>query len=155
MSFGAQAGNTGRIVPYHTECDANYSEVETWLPKRTQLKQGVSVDAKKGNVGRLRQYDTLQYGPQTMKNERLGQKYLSLSFLYKNVYNWFQKPTLSDTAWNASITFRYCSDLVQYVRSSRLLSHLPLHEYFIFLIVSRWNCQTLNGLCRLLFGSRC
>lgn len=28
VSETAQLNNTGRIVPYHTKCDANYSEVD-------------------------------------------------------------------------------------------------------------------------------
>jgi len=41
------------IVPWHTECDANYSEVDTYLPWRTQLHKGERETAQLNNDGRL------------------------------------------------------------------------------------------------------
>ena len=35
-----QTGDDRRIVPYHTKCDANYSEAETCLYCRAQLAVG-------------------------------------------------------------------------------------------------------------------
>ena len=34
---------SGRLVPYHTKCDANYSEADTCLPWRAQLKDVTNV----------------------------------------------------------------------------------------------------------------
>lgn len=37
MIQGARIGNARRIVPYHTKCDANYSEADSCLPCRIRL----------------------------------------------------------------------------------------------------------------------
>ncbi|HCT97710.1 MAG TPA: hypothetical protein DIC28_04185 [Aerococcus urinaeequi] len=42
VSTDAQLNNDGRLWPYHTQCDANYSEADTCLPWRARLKRNVS-----------------------------------------------------------------------------------------------------------------